>query len=395
MVRSLLALCMVLAVAALALAVGPLRWLADEAASQAVTLQPDPSPEVIPYYRDWTKGEEPKFSRQEKIALLRAKVKYVFVIFNENQSFDHYFGTFPGANGIYSDGKQPRAARDTPGFTQTYANLATGATATVEPFRIGPVENANVYDSADHSHIGLARKLHVSGNAAAMDQFALDEYRRFVASAGDENEKKGTQFARLVMSHVDCDTIPFLWQYASRFILFDNMFATQDAPSTPNAIALIAGQSGETQWVKHGKKAGTLTAGGHSGTAQGPPIVNDPEPLFGSQFDAAETGRQPRGTRERYEDSNIAANLTFASLPLTFLGRDAAAATSQDLDPENDLADIRQDIEFVARHGGKPVAWRWYEGGLRSRTGGRRGRRLARQLREPSRGAAIFRLHRQ
>ncbi|MGI4795692.1 MAG: alkaline phosphatase family protein [Janthinobacterium lividum] len=39
---------------------------------------------------------------QQRIALLQQKVKYVFVIFNENQSFDHHFGTFPGANGLLS-----------------------------------------------------------------------------------------------------------------------------------------------------------------------------------------------------------------------------------------------------------------------------------------------------
>ena len=32
---------------------------------------------------------------QQKIALLRQKVKYVFVIFNENEGFDHFFGTLP------------------------------------------------------------------------------------------------------------------------------------------------------------------------------------------------------------------------------------------------------------------------------------------------------------
>ena len=45
-----------------------------------------------------------------------AKIKYVFVIFNENSSFDHEYGTFPGVNGLYSDGKNPRSAADTPGF---------------------------------------------------------------------------------------------------------------------------------------------------------------------------------------------------------------------------------------------------------------------------------------
>ena len=64
-------------------------------------------------------------------------------------------------------------------------------------------------------------------------------------------QAQGMQFARLVMSHIDCDTIPFFWNFANRFTIFDSIFATEDTPSTPNAIAMIAGQSGETQWVKH------------------------------------------------------------------------------------------------------------------------------------------------
>ena len=47
-----------------------------------------------------------------------------------------YFGTFPGANGIYSDGLHPRASEDTPGFTHTYKNLVSGETETVELFLI-------------------------------------------------------------------------------------------------------------------------------------------------------------------------------------------------------------------------------------------------------------------
>ena len=37
-----------------------------------------------------------------KLQLLRQQVKYVFVIFQENRSFDHYFGTYPGANGLFT-----------------------------------------------------------------------------------------------------------------------------------------------------------------------------------------------------------------------------------------------------------------------------------------------------
>ena len=45
------------------------------------------------------------------IDMLRQKIRYVFVIFNENRSFDHEYGTLPGVNGLYSDGKTPRSAR--------------------------------------------------------------------------------------------------------------------------------------------------------------------------------------------------------------------------------------------------------------------------------------------
>ncbi len=90
----------------------------------------------MPFYRDWTKGAEPRLSRELTIERLRAAVKYVFVIFQENELFDNYFGTFPGANGIYSDGRQPRAPKDTPGFAQKYKSFATGELVAVEPFLV-------------------------------------------------------------------------------------------------------------------------------------------------------------------------------------------------------------------------------------------------------------------
>lgn len=37
------------------------------------------------------------------IRLLRQRVKYVFVIYQENRSFDSYCGTFPGAEGLFND----------------------------------------------------------------------------------------------------------------------------------------------------------------------------------------------------------------------------------------------------------------------------------------------------
>ena len=87
----------------------------------AVTAQPDAGPDVMRYFNDPAK--DPELPPQMLVTLLRQRIKYVFIIFNENHSFDNEYGTFPGVNGIYSDGLKPRSAADTPGFTQTYTDV--------------------------------------------------------------------------------------------------------------------------------------------------------------------------------------------------------------------------------------------------------------------------------
>jgi len=317
--------------------------------------------------------------RAQMIAMLRAHIKYVFVIFNENNSFDHEFGTFPGANGLFSSGGQPRDAEATPGFIQNYTDSSTGATVTVRPFRLGPDQNATVMDSADHSHRSLARKLDVVAGTARMDGFAQTEFDGHTGPVKTPDDiAAGRQRANLVMSYVDCDTIPFFWRYASRFTLFDNIFATEDTPSTPNAIAMIAGQSGETQWVKHGPAGETKVMSGKvqydpysgQGTTQGVPVVDDPNPYWGSQFDPnAEADRDPTSPREGYGASkggtgyNIARNLTFATVPLMAMGSGIGATLAGDRHPDINQADIKGDIPVIAANGTAPVAWRWYQNG--------------------------------
>lgn len=347
--------------------------LAGEASSQResqenhpmVTLQPTAGSDVAPYLTN--PAREPKLSKEVTAQLLRDKIKYVFVIFNENHSFDNEYGTFPGVNGLYSDGQKPRSPKKTPGFTQTYTDT-DGATISVQPFRIGPDQNSSVVDSVDHSHTGLATKIDVVNGEAKMDKFAYDEFNRFASKGGTANISEGKQYANLVMSHIDCDTIPFFWKWASRFTIFDNIFATEDTPSTPNAVAILAGQGGETQWVKHGSQGQSVSyidqqGVTHSNVTQGPPLVNDPQPFYGSQFDQTTENKQPAGANESYADNNIASNLTFASLALTFQGRDISSALSSNKNPAFDLPDIQQDILHIQNLNRKPVNWRWYQEG--------------------------------
>ncbi len=329
-------------------------------AEATVTAQPDVKPEIAPYFNNPI--TEPKLSVKELVNLLQTKVKYVFIVFNENHSFDNEYGTFPGVNGLFFDGQNARSADKTLGFSQTYKDVS-GKLITVEPFRIESVQNSTVVDSVDHSHRGLATKLHVVNQQPHMDQFAYDEYSRFALLGGTANLSKGKQYARLVMSYIDCDTIPFYWKWASNFTIFDNIFATEDTPSAPNAVAMLAGQSGESQWVKHGSQGHTYLVNDHLGTTQGLPLVNDPQPFYGSQFDTTTKNKQPQGTHESYGDNNIASNLTFASLVLTFEGRNIQLALSQNQNPKFDLPDIQQDIPYIQKLNTNPVNWRWYQEG--------------------------------
>lgn len=333
--------------------------IADQPNS-TVTLQPDATPDVAPYLSN--PAQEPKLPPTTLTRLLRQRIKYVFVIFNENHSFDNEYGTLPGVNGLYSDGQKPRSPENTPGFIQTYTDV-NGLTVQVKPFRIGAEQNASVVDSVDHSHTGLANKLHVVNGKPQMDRFAYQEYNRFASKGGAGNISRGKQYSQLVMSYIDCDTIPFFWKWASRFTVFDNIFATEDTPSTPNAVAMLAGQSGETQWVKRGSNGQFYTVGTHSGTTQGVPLVNDPQPFYGSQFDTTTENKQPAGANENYSDNNIASNLTFASLPLTFQGRTIESVLAGNKNPLFDLPDIQQDISYIQKLGTEPVNWRWYQEG--------------------------------
>ena len=60
---------------------------------------------------------QPKLSDADTLALLQRDVKYVFVLFQENRSFDLHFGTFPGAHGLFT-----RPAAKTSGFAQQIVN---------------------------------------------------------------------------------------------------------------------------------------------------------------------------------------------------------------------------------------------------------------------------------
>jgi phospholipase C len=338
----------------------------EKAALPDVTIAPKSSAAVSTQVIDQAK--EPAISPDEKWKLIRSKIKYVFVLFQENRSFDFYFGSYPGADGIYEGAEGPYPLGQVAGFTQLIVNT-DGSIGVITPFKIP----ATVTDSAgktvplypadiasvNHSHTAIARKLALDSNGLAQNsEYALTEEGATlingVPSMTPTLERK--QFGELVMSHVDCDTAPFLWRYADRFTLFDHFMDTIIGPSTPNAIAMISGQSGETQWMLH-PDAATTGGQGKSGIV---PVVDDPAPYWGSVLDTANKLRQPQAVPP---SNSISKNLTFASLPLSFMGDGIKDTAAADYNPDFDLPDVQNDIEKISGHGVKAVDWGWYQQG--------------------------------
>ena len=138
------------------------------------------------------------------------KIQHVIIIMQENRSFDHYFGTFPGANGIPMRNGVP---------TVCVPNPATGKC--VAPF----LDNRDRNFGGPHGH----------GSAIAdVDAGRMDG---FIAQA---ELHKGRFAARHVMGYHDASSIPNYWTYARKYVLQDRMFASTSAWSLPEHLFMVS-----------------------------------------------------------------------------------------------------------------------------------------------------------
>jgi phospholipase C len=317
---------------------------------------PNPNQQVIQKYQV-PSSQEPQLSPEQVTQLLRKKIKYVFVLYQENRSFDSYFGTYPGADGIFS-----HKPEDTPGFKQPLINT-DGTSGTIEPFRISPEDYAADTDDVDHSHPIIVAKMDIQNGTPRMDRFALEEERKYMKS--DEPSLVAKQMGELAMAYEDCDTIPLLWQYANRFVLFDHVFQEMTGPSTLGNLTIIAAQTGQTQWALHPNQ-GYKDNGAH---APGVPVMNDNDPFWGSPLDPTPKARKMPVNPHDFgfeKKPNTQINLTFASLPLTLQGKQLKTVARKDRNPRRDLADVRHDIPFISRRHQASVGFGWYEEGYGS-----------------------------
>src|SRR6202161_3526904 len=168
-------------------------------------------------------------------------IKHLVVIFNENESFDHYFGSYP--NALNPEGEPVfEPARNTqrdinnlltnPALLDSNPNLnpANGAGAT-NPFRLDRTQ-AN---TPNQSHADTAEQKAYDGGKN--DLFPLNTGSGTNGGAGAFGTKGQ------VMGYFDGNTVTAYWNYAQNFAMSDNAWTDDFGPSTPGAINMFSGQT--------------------------------------------------------------------------------------------------------------------------------------------------------
>ena len=157
----------------------------------------------------------------------KTPIKHIVAIFQENVSFDHYFGTYPRAE-ANKDGSVyfGRARPDTPRVNNLKsAGLLTNNPNGVNPFRID--RSVPVTCDQDHGY---------SDEQFAFDGGLMD---RFLAhSCNDPNLGPDS-----TLGYYDGNTLTALWNYAQYFAMSDNSFGTTFGPSTPGLLNFVAGNT--------------------------------------------------------------------------------------------------------------------------------------------------------
>jgi phospholipase C len=188
-------------------------------------------------------------------------IKHLVVIFQENVSFDHYFGTYPTAantdgstftarpgtpavNGLLpaTDSSIPAALQHSTDLTQTNPNSALPKRLDSTPD--GAAGSAGGQETCDQDHNYSDEQQSFDGNADG-SAFAMD---LFVQSVGKASGKAPNGInncvAATVMDYYDGNSTTALWNYAQHYSMSDNSFDTTFGPSAPGAINLISGDTG-------------------------------------------------------------------------------------------------------------------------------------------------------
>ncbi|HET7478579.1 MAG TPA: alkaline phosphatase family protein [Rubrobacteraceae bacterium] len=156
------------------------------------------------------------------------KIKHIVIIMQENRSFDSYFGTFPGADGIPMKNGTPTVCVPDP-----------QASRCVKPFH----DPKDLNYGAPHRAADASQDI----NGGKMDGFIRQEIagrkrscqNRFDPACGQSSKDTPPD----VMGYHDGREIPNYWSYARHFVLQDHMFESNSSWSLPAHLYMVSGWS--------------------------------------------------------------------------------------------------------------------------------------------------------
>ena len=221
-------------------------------------------------------------------------IKHVVVLFDENESFDHYFGTYPYA--ANTDGSTFTAKKGTPKVNGLYKKITksgpTGPLLTANPNEYNPERLTHSQAlTCDQNH-GYTPEQEAY-NGGAMNEFVQYTQSASTCAAGtNEFFQPG-----LVMDYYDGNTVTALWNYAQNYALDDNNYDTNFGPSTPGALNVISGNDGHAYAVSPTTGAvvpdpGTVSDLNSKGLGT---IYGDLDPAYDDCSDASHTATSPVG----------------------------------------------------------------------------------------------------
>ncbi|MDQ6863699.1 MAG: alkaline phosphatase family protein [Thermoproteota archaeon] len=195
-------------------------------------------------------------------------INHIVVIMQENRSFDNYFGTYPGANGI-------------PKGTCVPLSPDNPSVGCVKPFLSTDVISGDLPHGYQSSVVGY--------DNGKMDGFMVGE---------NENPK--------TMTYYDNKTIPYYWDLAKNYVLADNFYSSVLSYSLPNHWYALAGQAPATSMfyfmhrppnndiLNQQENASTIAGGNPNATAN-----------FGVNPNPTSTNLRDEVARVYLEESNL------------------------------------------------------------------------------------------
>jgi len=216
-------------------------------------------------------ASKPAAKPTKKAPVTATPIQHLVVIFNENVSFDHYFGTYPVATNPVGEPKF-KASPNTPtvnglgnALLNNNPNLnPANGTGAANPFRL---DRSQAYtNDQDHDY---------TAEQQAFDAGLMDLFPLYTGIAGPPPSGSGvTQTNGLVMGYFDGNTVTGIWNYAQNFAMSDNSYGTTFGPSTPGVINLVSGQTNGVISTLNG--TGDEVSGGSDGSLT---MIGDADPL--------------------------------------------------------------------------------------------------------------------